>query len=223
MAKTTQFIDPPAGWTQNNVGAAELDTTLREIDAQATGAATLTDGTHTTTAEEVRDLADALPAVATRTQRAVPGGLYVGYTAAQAVTPNIAGNTIFEVNGDADLDGVQDKISRFRTQLRVDERLLLAENLLLSGDFSSIPNPIAVTDSGLGDLLRLGNEGVLTLREAVTTEPLTVSTLPTGAAGMRAFVSDSTLGASGNFGAVVVGSGSNSVPVYHDGTSWKIG
>ena len=42
-------------------------------------------------------------------------------------------------------------------------------------------------------------------------------------AGQRAFVTDSNLAASGNFGAVISGGGSNSVPVWSDGTNWRIG
>jgi hypothetical protein len=40
---------------------------------------------------------------------------------------------------------------------------------------------------------------------------------------MRAFVRDSTVAASGNFGAIVAGGGSNNVPVFYDGTNWLIG
>jgi len=54
----------------------------------------------------------------------------------------------------------------------------------------------------------------------------TVSGLPTASsagAGARAFVTDANLAASGNFGAAISGSGANNVPVYSDGTSWRIG
>jgi hypothetical protein len=53
----------------------------------------------------------------------------------------------------------------------------------------------------------------------------TVYTLPaaSGAAYQRAFVTDSTVTASGNFGAIVVGYGSHIVPVWCDGTNWLIG
>ncbi len=60
----------------------------------------------------------------------------------------------------------------------------------------------------------------------VTTRPRTVAQLPaagTAGAGARAFVTDSNVAASGNFGAVVAGSGANGVPVYSDGTNWRIG
>jgi hypothetical protein len=39
----------------------------------------------------------------------------------------------------------------------------------------------------------------------------------------RAFVSDSTVAASTHFGATVVGGGTNTVPVYFDNATWKIG
>lgn len=42
-------------------------------------------------------------------------------------------------------------------------------------------------------------------------------------AGRKAFISDANLVASGNFGSLVSGSGSNTVPVYSDGTNWRIG
>lgn len=51
----------------------------------------------------------------------------------------------------------------------------------------------------------------------------TVSTLPSAAtsgAGARSFVSDATVT---TFASTVVGGGTNKVPVYSDGTNWKIG
>lgn len=36
-------------------------------------------------------------------------------------------------------------------------------------------------------------------------------------------VSDSSVVAAGNFGNVVAGSGANIVPVFSDGTNWRIG
>lgn len=56
-----------------------------------------------------------------------------------------------------------------------------------------------------------------------TTSAYTVANLPTVKQGARAFVTDSTVVASGNFGAAVVGGGGYYVPVYYDNTSWKIG
>ena len=44
-----------------------------------------------------------------------------------------------------------------------------------------------------------------------------------GARGIRATCTDSNAAATGNFGAVVASGGANIVPVYHDGTTWRIG
>ena len=51
----------------------------------------------------------------------------------------------------------------------------------------------------------------------------TVATLPTAAsagAGARAFVTDSSVS---TFGTTVAGGGAINVPVYSDGTNWKVG
>lgn len=42
-------------------------------------------------------------------------------------------------------------------------------------------------------------------------------------AGARHFVTDSTVAAAGNFGAAVAGGGGHAVPVYSDGSTWRIG
>lgn len=42
-------------------------------------------------------------------------------------------------------------------------------------------------------------------------------------AGARSFITDANLTPVGNFGATVSGGGSNSTPVYSDGTNWRIG
>ena len=58
---------------------------------------------------------------------------------------------------------------------------------------------------------------------AIRTRPVTVATLPSAAtagAGSRHFVTDSN---ATTFAAVVAGGGANGVPVYSDGTNWRIG
>ena len=60
----------------------------------------------------------------------------------------------------------------------------------------------------------------------VKTAGVTVANLPnavTAGAGTRAFVTDATVVASGNFGATVTGGGANNVPVFSDGSNWLIG
>lgn len=48
----------------------------------------------------------------------------------------------------------------------------------------------------------------------------TVAQLGTGTSGARAFVTDANATA---FGSIVAGGGVNKVPVYNDGTNWRIG
>jgi hypothetical protein len=56
---------------------------------------------------------------------------------------------------------------------------------------------------------------------SVTTSPSLVAALPAGApAGTRDFVTDATVA---TFGAALVGGGALKVPVYSDGTAWKVG
>jgi hypothetical protein len=67
-----------------------------------------------------------------------------------------------------------------------------------------------------------GSTGTGYLKQA----PIAVADLPTAAAGnagTRIFVSDASVGAAGNFGSVVAGGGSNTVPVYSDGGAWRVG
>ena len=82
---------------------------------------------------------------------------------------------------------------------------------------------IAITNGAVADEAALIAAGCTALYPAGQT-PMTVAVLPTPAvAGQRQFVSDSTLAASGNFGASVTGGGANTVPVYSDGAGWRIG
>ena len=58
------------------------------------------------------------------------------------------------------------------------------------------------------------------------TAGFTVAALPaaaTAGAGARAYVTDGSVVAAGNFGTIVAGGGANGVPVYSDGTNWRIG
>lgn len=53
--------------------------------------------------------------------------------------------------------------------------------------------------------------------------PVTVATLPTASTarkGYRNFVTDAT---ATTFASIVAGGGANNVPVYCDGTNWRIG
>lgn len=118
------------------------------------------------------------------------------------------------------------------------QNLVLAVNALtaaLDGDNGDLVTAIdaGTTASGVNTgTLATAVDTITTAIEAQTTALGTqfgtshvylVSTLPVIASPARAFVSDSSVAASGNFGVTVVGSGTHTVPVYFDNTTWKIG
>lgn len=68
--------------------------------------------------------------------------------------------------------------------------------------------------------------GVVHSYDNVGANPCTVANLPAAAAcykPLRMTVTNSNAAGAGNFGAIVAGGGSNVVPVYCDGTNWRIG
>jgi hypothetical protein len=80
-----------------------------------------------------------------------------------------------------------------------------------------------VSDGNVG----VTNNGAQSFIFQATTFKQTVvafSALPAATtAGLRGFINDGNLAAATNFGAQVAGSGSNTVPVFSDGTNWRIG
>ena len=58
---------------------------------------------------------------------------------------------------------------------------------------------------------------------SVNTPPVTVANLGVPSAGLRRFVTDATLTLTAGIGTVVIGLGSNPVPVVADGSAWRIG
>ncbi len=83
------------------------------------------------------------------------------------------------------------------------------------------------TDSISGNIIISGIfSWTFNTNTAIITYPVvTLATLPNavGVPGARAVIADSSVAASGNFGAVVASGGSNIVPVFSDGTNWLIG
>lgn len=65
--------------------------------------------------------------------------------------------------------------------------------------------------------------GIVKFKTDVTA-PGTVAQLPSSPVeGMRASVTDATAALTAGIGTIVAGSGANHVPVYYDGTNWRIG
>lgn len=94
--------------------------------------------------------------------------------------------------------------------------------ILTTGSFSANNAVMEVVDASSTSRLSIRQNGDVYLNN-IYNSVSPVSALPAATAGARAFVSDSTVAGSGNFGAIVAGSGSNPVPVYADGTNWRIG
>jgi len=93
-----------------------------------------------------------------------------------------------------------------------------------ASDLSATATVSAGTTVGAGTSVSAGTS--VTAATFVKTGAVAVGSLPsavTAGAGAHEFVTDSTVVAAGNFGAIVAGGGANGVPVYSDGTNWRIG
>ena len=90
--------------------------------------------------------------------------------------------------------------------------------------------PLRITNTGAATGFRLSDVGFNftdqvvingdSSSETVTIDDYTVAGLPTATQGMKAFVNDAT---ATTFYSVVAGGGSYCVPVFYDGTNWRIG
>lgn len=93
-------------------------------------------------------------------------------------------------------------------------------NLIVLMDNTSLAN---LDDSSSNNII---NKNTWTLQAgkviftSIQTVPVTVANLPATGGGMRAQVTDAT---TTTFNSIVAGSGSNTVPVFWDGTNWRIG
>ena len=112
-------------------------------------------------------------------------------------------------------------------------------DVLNTNGLSTVYYPTFVEDRANGQIVRadvdlsyttdtntltVGNVGVtgnISAKTLITT-PILLANL-TATPGARSFISDSNLVATGNWGAIVSGGGSNTVPVWSDGTNWYIG
>lgn len=83
----------------------------------------------------------------------------------------------------------------------------------------TVPGSI-ITSGSAGNITGANVISAITYQSSV----VAISALPAATtAGLRAFVNNANLVAAGNFGATVGSGGSNTVPVYSDGSVWRIG
>lgn len=95
-----------------------------------------------------------------------------------------------------------------------------------AGNFAALDTSLSRTAAST---LAVGNgaagdgTGILKCKTDVTA-PGTVAQLPSSPVeGMRAAVTDATAALAAGIGTIVAGTGANHVPVYYDGTNWRIG
>lgn len=95
------------------------------------------------------------------------------------------------------------------------------------GSSGGVPNA-AFIDADSAGTIKFGfgsnNDFIVNSNATTSQRTRTVAQLPAaGTAGRRAFVTDSNAAMTAGIGAVVAGGGANQVPVYDDGTNWRIG
>ena len=133
---------------------------------------------------------------------------------------NLSSNSAYVWNGRSHLRSPSDGIIGLYNNAQSD-----FDRLQFGGTSASFPS---LQRSGTSLKVRLADnsdDAPLTTF-TVKTKALTVATLPSAAtagAGARAFVTDANTTFILGVGTTVVGGGSNSVPVYSDGTNWLIG
>jgi hypothetical protein len=101
--------------------------------------------------------------------------------------------------------------------------------LATPGNITATGNIIGASLTTSGVLSVTGNANIGNIGTSSVVSATSVTTTPTAyanliaVAGARAFINNGNLAAAGNFGAQVIGGGSNIVPVWSNGTNWYIG
>jgi len=145
----------------------------------------------------------------------------------QINTPTIIGG-VANVTGNLNVTGVISGNGASLSQLEGGNVTGQVGNALVSGTVYTAAQPNITSVGTLSSLSVTGNvtSNNVIANNIVTTTAVVFSSLPaaaTAGAGARAFITDGNLVAAGNFGSLVTGSAGNSVPVYSDGTNWRIG
>lgn len=87
-------------------------------------------------------------------------------------------------------------------------------------------NPVSDSWDDASSVIRAESNGGVWITDYTRNIPITVGALPGASSelkGQRGFVTDSNAAMTAGIGAVVAAGGANNVPVYCDGTNWRIG
>lgn len=104
--------------------------------------------------------------------------------------------------------------------------LLSNPNFTVINGVQTMAAPVAKIVATTAFALELDSAGIIDALRIVRLPAFTVATLPTPASAFtysKCFVSDASVSHTAGIGAVVAGGGANKVPVYSDGTNWRIG
>lgn len=173
--------------------------------------------------------ASGVPGYLTAADWATFNGKYTPGTALSATTGNFSG-VITEVNAALTSTTLRaNVVANLQSNTNGGDVTLLlsdgqANNYHISGNGGNLY--FSAGGVSAATILTLFNGGNATLVGMFTSAslknaPVAFASLPSGSAGMRAFVNNNSAGAA--FGSAANGSGAVTYPVYHDGTSWKIG
>jgi hypothetical protein len=110
---------------------------------------------------------------------------------------------------------VEDRTTAQTVRADVDLTYRTDDNLLTVGNLSVTGNILA---NNIGTLEQLSTKYMI-----FDTVPMNNLPNPAGNVGLRGFVNDANLVAAGNFGAQITDGGGNIVPVWSDGSVWRIG
>jgi hypothetical protein len=164
------------------------------------------------------------------------------YSGGSAYTLNFGGNdTNVNVSYASKGTGFHNFLIGGATQFLVSNMTSAVNYVLVYGGVTGSPATVAAQGSDTNVDLRLLPQGTgavttaaafsatgnITSGNKITGNTLVTTPVPlanlTAIAGARAFVNNSNLAAAGNFGNQIAGTGSNTVPVWSNGTNWFIG
>lgn len=131
--------------------------------------------------------------------------------------------TILNITGSANLNG-----DDLATQVDI-TNTQNAATTAVAGEATSRTSAIAAEATARTAAIAAAIASEVTARNAAIAAvpppiaPCNVSSLPAATQGLRGMAKDSTATLSGGLGNIVAGTGANIVPVYADGTNWRIG
>ena len=211
-ANGTAWSSSGGGTTYTSTGAGNITVSGSTLALTATGPAASAVGSSTAIPVITPD---GYGRIASLTTAAVvaPAGTLSGTTlAATVVTSSLTSvGTLSSLAVTGNVTAANVGVTQISATTGVYSGNITAANIITTGTYGNITGANVISAN------------TVTVTTFVRTQAVTFSTLPTAAvagAGARAFVTD---GNTATFAGAVSGGGANSVPVYSDGTNWRVG